>query len=565
MYLQFFGLSEPPFSITPDPGFVYLSAGHREALAHLLFGVGQGAAGGFVQLTGEVGTGKTTLCRCMLQQLPDTTRIALILNPLVTPHELLESICDELGVPVEGPRDSTKSLVDALNRYLLEEHAAGHRVVAIIDEAQNLSPDALEQVRLLTNLETAKHKLLQIVLLGQPELRQLLQRQSLRQLAQRITARYHLMPLSEDETAAYVRHRMRVAGAARNPFRPAALRALHRRSGGVPRLINIIADRALAGAYARENERISARLVHAAADEVQPSETRVRRRAWPAWLAAGSAVVLLAVTILNWGVPWLESRREASATSLAPAATGTVAGPPATAAEPQAGPPPAGALSAVADVVPEPAPQVAPEPEPVMVTPGWLDRQHDQAFAGMAELWDDAGSADAIRAACAGQPRTGYACLRDFGSWARVTQLGLPVLLVLQDRGSRNVILRGFDGGKVLLGAGEDMLALVREQVDPMWLGEYLVAWPQAPDWPKEIRRGQTGTAVDIVLQMAALADPPWQGGRVFDEKFEAWLLDFQRRNGLMADGIIGPKTLLYLIAPGFAEPRLIMAQGTGS
>jgi len=226
LYLQHFGLTEAPFSITPDPAFVYLSAAHREALAHLLYGVGKGGSGGFVQLTGEVGTGKTTICRCLLEQVPEDTLIALILNPLVTPRELLAAICDELGVDIRQAEDSSKKMVDALNHYLLQQYADGKRVVIVIDEAQNLSPEALEQVRLLTNLETAKHKLLQMVLLGQPELRQLLQRQNLRQLAQRITARYHLVPLNEAETVAYIKHRMRVAGARQSRVKKAALKAI---------------------------------------------------------------------------------------------------------------------------------------------------------------------------------------------------------------------------------------------------------------------------------------------------------------------------------------------------
>ena len=248
MYLQFFDLKEAPFSLTPDPAFLYLSVAHRDALAHLLYGVGQGGAGGFVQLTGEVGTGKTTLCRCLMEQVPEKTQVALILNPLVTAQELLATICEELGLEMSGIAHSNKAMVDALNHYLLEQHSQGRRVVVVIDEAQNLSPEALEQVRLLTNLETTKDKLLQMGLLGQPELRQLLQRKNLRQLSQRITARYHLAPLGQDESFAYVRHRMKVAGASRNPFGQSALRALYQHSGGVPRLINSIADRARAGA-----------------------------------------------------------------------------------------------------------------------------------------------------------------------------------------------------------------------------------------------------------------------------------------------------------------------------
>lgn len=569
MYRQYFGLTEEPFSITPDPAFVYLSAAHREALAHLLYGVGEGAAGGFVQLTGEVGTGKTTICRCLLEQLPEKTQVALILNPLLTPCELLATICDELGVPVAGPRDSSKTLVDALNHYLLRQHAACCRVVVIIDEAQNLSPEALEQVRLLTNLETAKHKLLQIVLLGQPELRELLQRRNLRQLAQRVTARYHLMPLAEHETAAYVRHRMQVAGALRNPFRGSALRALHRRSGGVPRLINIIADRALAAAYARDAGRVTARLVHAAANEVQPGESRVSRRRWPALLAAGFGSVLLAVSFLYWGLPRLER------SGALPAGLGgrTAAVPDRTpeirvvsrAAMHDEAPAPVGSDSGevkpdsiVAASGPDHALPEADAASEDELSADWLDRQHDHAFAHLAELWQDPGNADAIRSSCAGERGRGYACLRDQGSWAKVMRLGLPVILVLQDRERRHVILRGLTGQQVLLGFGENARVLDRERLESIWLGEYLVAWPQTPDWPAQIRRGESGEAVDIVLQMASLAEPAWTGGDRFDAGFESWVVEFQRRHGLIADGIIGPKTLLYLMAPAISEPRLL-------
>ena len=271
MYLKHYGLDEAPFSITPDPRFVFLSDRHREALAHLVYGISQGGGGGFVQLTGEVGTGKTTLSRLLLAQLPENTgRPDPESAPAAT--ELLEAVCEELGIDLDaGPqpaRGGGKRLVDALNRYLLQAHADGRRVVLMLDEAQELPVASLEQVRLLTNLETASQKLLQIVLLGQPELRDLLARPDLRQLAQRITARYHLTPLSAAETAAYVRHRLAVAGLARAPFEPAALAALHRRSGGVPRLINIIAERALLIGYGADLERLDAAVVRRAANEV---------------------------------------------------------------------------------------------------------------------------------------------------------------------------------------------------------------------------------------------------------------------------------------------------------
>ena len=267
MYTSFFGLNEKPFAITPDPRYLYLSERHTEALAHLAYGISE--AGGFIQLTGEVGTGKTTVLRSLLQQLPPHCDVALILNPRVTPAEFLLAICDELHVQVpDVAAGSVKALVDVLTHFLLDAHGRSRRIVLMVDEAQNLDADVLEQVRLLTNLETATQKLLQIILIGQPELREVLARPELRQLAQRITGRYHLEALRKKETIAYVRHRARVAGANRDLFTAGALRELYRLSGGVPRIINVIADRALLGAYTREEPLANGALVRRAASEV---------------------------------------------------------------------------------------------------------------------------------------------------------------------------------------------------------------------------------------------------------------------------------------------------------
>lgn len=273
MFLEHFQLREPPYSISPDPRFVFLSERHRDALAHLLYGVGQGSSGGFVQLTGEVGTGKTTLCRLLLEQLPANTRIALILNPMLSPIELLEAIGKELHIPLRGKQGHQKRLIDALNVYLLQAYAEGLRVVLIIDEAQNLSAEALEQIRLLTNLETNTQKLLQIILLGQPELRDLLARKDLRQLSQRITARFHLTPLNKTEAQQYLRHRYAVAGGPQFPFADDAIQALFRYSNGIPRLLNIIADRSLLAAYVHENKVVDAKMVSLAAREILPARS----------------------------------------------------------------------------------------------------------------------------------------------------------------------------------------------------------------------------------------------------------------------------------------------------
>lgn len=297
MYSDFFGLNEKPFSITPDPRYLYMTDRHSDALAHLIYGIRE--SGGFIQLTGEVGTGKTTLIRSLLEQMPEAARLAVILNPNLSAIEFLAAICLELGI--ELPAQHTRSsLIIALNRYLLDAHSQGIRVVLIVDEAQTLDAELLEQVRLLTNLETTKQKLLQIILIGQPELRELLARPDMRQIAQRITGRFHLEPLNGAETRAYVRHRMRVAGAQHEVFSAGAVRRLFRYSGGVPRLINVIADRALLAGYTMDAPAISARIVRRAAAEVFGRSPR--RRWWPRpaiGLIGGVVLIAIALTLLG--------------------------------------------------------------------------------------------------------------------------------------------------------------------------------------------------------------------------------------------------------------------------
>ncbi|MFU8762921.1 MAG: ExeA family protein, partial [Haliea sp.] len=268
MYHQYFGLNEAPFSIAVNPRYLFMSPRHRDALAHLLYGVGAG--GGFILLTGEVGTGKTTINRCLLEQLPPATDVAIILNPALNALELLATVCDELGIRYDGQQPTLKTLTDSLHRFLLQNHADGRKTVLMIDEAQHLDFDVLEQIRLLTNLETNSEKLLQIILIGQPELAQLLQRPELRQLNQRITARYNLAPLSPEETGAYIRHRLQVAGLApgRELFPADVVRGIHRTTRGIPRLINVLCDRILLGAYGRNRPRADRDMLALAAAEV---------------------------------------------------------------------------------------------------------------------------------------------------------------------------------------------------------------------------------------------------------------------------------------------------------
>lgn len=548
MYLRYFGLSEAPFSITPDPAFIFLSARHRDALAHLLYGIGQGGSGGFVQLTGEVGTGKTTLCRCLLEQVPDDTHIALLLNPLVTPRELLAAISEELEIDTRGGDHSARLLVDGLNRFLLDAHGRGERVVVIIDEAQNLSPESLETVRLLTNLETSKEKLLQVVLLGQPELRELLQRRSLRQLAQRITARFHLTPLGPKETPLYVRHRMQVAGAQRNPFRRGAMKALHQRSQGIPRLINIIADRALVAAYVAEKGDVNASMVHAAANEVQLGEQRVRRSRWP-WLAGAAGLAAIAIFLVlnveSLPLPRQEDNRPA---------VGAAAGTAATAAQADSA-----QVSAPATAAPgQPGNNAAPAAAAPVLDTAWLNEQQRHVWRDYATLWHDSAAATAIQAACDGNGTLGYACVREQGSWSKIRRLNLPVVLQLEGDNRSNLLLLGMDAERLLVGDPSQPLTIARRAVDAVWLGSYLAAWPQAPDWPATISRGDSGPAVKTIMEMAARVDLPYHGGQLFDAEFERWLKGFQLRNGLQVDGIVGRNTLLHLMTASIQEPHLL-------
>jgi len=300
MYKDHFRLRETPFSIAPDPRYLYMSEFHREALAHLLYGIE--SDGGFVLLTGEVGAGKTTVCRCLLEQLPDTIDAALILNPKLNSQELLATLCDELGISYPEGAGGIKIFVDMINAHLLDSYAKGRKTILIIDEAQNLSSDVLEQIRLLTNLETNERKLLQIIMLGQPELREKLEHPELKQLAQRITARYHLGPLSRNDIPAYITHRLEVAGAQGTLFPEATIKALYGFSGGIPRLINIVCDRALLGAFVKGQDYVdSAVLIRAARevfgrDEKHARQKKMLQRSVIAFLMLGAIVAFVGVS-----------------------------------------------------------------------------------------------------------------------------------------------------------------------------------------------------------------------------------------------------------------------------
>lgn len=566
MYASFFGLNEKPFSITPDPRYLYLSRRHAEALAHLLYGITD--SGGFIQLTGEVGTGKTTVVRSLLEQLPEHAEVALVLNPRLSPQEFLLTICDELHVPVPD-RGSQKSVVDALNRHLLEAHAAGRRVVLIVDEAQNLSAEVLEQIRLLTNLETAKQKLLQIILIGQPELRDVLARSDLRQLAQRITGRYHLEPLEPDELRAYVRHRLEVAGTRAEIFSPGAMKALHQVSGGVPRLVNVIADRALLGAWSQETTTVSAGLTRKAADEVFGERVRRRTRRSP-----GAAAVLLALAGIAIAVAAgiaTSMYRERMATPRVAAAGEAVGGvverpaadPPA--AEPAA--PAANSTAAMAAVTTadpgaetagaEPAEAAPAEATPAAPSPrladqlaaGALATGTDMAFGALLGRWG-VSYRPASGPACEQAAARGLQCLLQRGTWGEIVALDRPAIIVLTDREGRDhqLVLNRVHDETAELQAGETSVVVPLGELLTLWFGEYLLLWRPEAGNGRVLARNTTGADVLWLRRvLGELRGTPVlpAGAALYDPGLEAAVRDFQRSRRLSVDGIAGAMTLL--------------------
>jgi general secretion pathway protein A len=576
MYTSFFGLTEKPFAITPDPRYLYLSERHAEALAHLLYGINE--AGGFIQLTGEVGTGKTTVVRTLLARLPQNADVAVIMNPRVTPAEFLLTICEELGVAVAPEdRDSVKQMVDALNRRLLEAHAEGRRVIVIVDEAQNLSTDVLEQVRLLTNLETPTQKLLQIILIGQPELRELLARNELRQLAQRITGRYHLSPLAPDETRAYVRHRLRVAGVSTDIFSAGALHEVHRLSSGIPRVINVCCDRALLGAFTRETRKVNAALVRSAAGEVYG-----RRFApvWIGWLAGCAAVLATLVLVFGgWryrdlhapGSPPASARNfqvagatapaadDASMAALASAATGSgtaaapasAAGAPASAAT-SAAASPLGAASAASA-----SPAAAPSPPPpatgslnLLLQANVAATSEASAYRRLFSLWGITMPED--KDPCGQAHRAGLACFDQRGSWAEVHMLNRPAILTLiDDLGHRHhVVLTALTDKTATLVLGDHTEQLPLDDVSRYWFGEFTVVWKPKTKRTRELSVGMSGDEVrwlrrSLKALQGAAVDP--DQGDQFDADLAKQVEDFQREHRLNVDGIAGIRTQMVL------------------
>ena len=514
-----------PFTISPDPAYLYMSQRHQEALGHLLYGTGQ--YGGFVQLTGEVGTGKTTMIRTLLEQrLPDVD-VAMIHNPRQGEQEFVQNTCDELGITYPKRGLTMKVLVDALNEHLLKTHAAGRRTVLIIDEAQNLQPEVLEQVRLLTNLETNKEKLLRIMLVGQPELADLLARPDLRQLAQRITARYHLMPLSENETAEYVRHRLRIAGNEQEIFLPAALREIHRHSGGVPRLINIICDRALLGAYGSNSRVVSGDMAKKAASESMKLATSQSRKNAFINFFSRSEIIFAPMAMILTGVLIYQV--------VADYRTET----------------PASAPAIVAAAAPTPAPESA-TPAPA-ITPQLLQitQPLPMVMSRLIDLWLPNFHLSSDGNFCQSLRSEGLECYKERGRWADLSALNRPAILTLQitDTTEHHVLLRGLTETQAVLDTAMGPQSYSREEIEKLWNGEFLMLWrPEISD--KFIGANSRGDSVIwLRKRLAELKGKPTPKPLFgfFDKGLRNELLKFQIARGLEKSGNVRVRTFIAL------------------
>lgn len=563
MYASFFGLRQPPFSIAPDPRYLFMSERHREALAHLLYGVEGG--GGFVLLTGEIGAGKTTVCRCFLEQVPPRCHVAYIFNPKLTVPELLQTICEEFHLPdiaSAAQAGGVKENIDRLNAHLLRSHAEGHNNVLIIDEAQNLSLEVLEQLRLLTNLETNERKLLQIILIGQPELRDMLERPDMEQLAQRVIARYHLDALSAPETAQYIQHRLKVAGLGRGRlFDKDAMQRIHRWTRGVPRRINLLCDRALLGAYAENQAQVNATIVDKAAAEVFPRLARQRAKAAAnppsARTTADRRTQLILAGLALAGMAgmgaavWLQqqsgdarAQRPVAVTSIA-----TTASVVASAAAPRGG----------ADEERNATPAVRADLISADALMQGALPDENEALRQLMTLWQVPAVGGDV---CANAWRQGLMCHIHSGGLPQVRQLERPVVLRLQASGQRgHALLTGLDTRYAYLQRGDQTVAMPLGTLATLWRGDFVTLWRTPPGYRAKLLQGQRSATVGWVAAQLARLDGqilPADAVTTFDAALEARVQAFQLAQGLAPDGVVGATTLMQLNrTAGVPEPRL--------
>lgn len=520
MYKDFFGFVELPFSIVPNSRYLYLSQRHKEAITHLQAGLGDG--GGFAMLTGEVGTGKTTVAKAMLANLDENTKAGLILNPTFSSRDLLEAICDEFKVsyPEEA---SLKQLNQAIHDYLLRNHKMGWTTLLVIDEAQHLAADVLEQLRLLTNLETDTRKLLKVLLVGQPELQRLLQTTQLRQLAQRITGRYHLLPLDEKETADYITFRLHTAGGDKQLFDRSSTKLIAKYSHGIPRLINLICDKSLNLSYHKGNVVVDKQTVHQACEEVMQFQAEIyqqdqpvrRSFEWPTW---GSAAIGVFAAV---GIGWAVMQKMPSQVST------SIQSNPIQVAQTTSQP-----------VIAEMNEQLTSEQRNMLLE----QTQSNLAVNELYKLW---GYRASVRDnLCLSEPQSTMRCERKMATWPLLVQQNRPVILELNYQGQVGyVLLYAIGNDKVEVLNGSQRLRLPVSWLKPLWQGNIIELW-QAP-LRETLRLDMEGPAIEVLdtLLAQAVNEQPL-GTDIFDAALKERVELFQRWQGIGVDGIAGQRTL---------------------
>jgi general secretion pathway protein A len=537
VYKEYFRLTESPFSIAPDPRFLFMSERHCDAMAHLMYGVK--GEGGIVLLTGEVGTGKTTLCRSLIELLPDGIDVAFVLNPKMNAVELLQTICEEFHIDVAQGAPGIKTYIDALNARLLANHALGRRAILIVDEAQNLSAEVLEQLRLLTNLETNTRKLLQIFLIGQPELQTMLALPEMRQVSQRVVARFVLNHLDASEVSTYVAHRLRIAGSSPLIFPVTLMNEIFRASGGVPRLINLICDRALLVTYAQSKEQVSLPILrHAIREVMPPKQQRISPRAVVAVLA-----VLLAVAAI-----FIYTRLDSASFSLKSTRLARML-------------PSTPEVPVVADIqASQTPPATASTP---LQPPTWQDRNASDrlAYQTLFKLYGVDIDINSETSPCQQAESSGMHCFDAKGGLSDLMQLDQPVLLKLSSAEGMEyeATLTALNHQTATLSVNGSEHQVLLSELAQSWFGLYIAAWRTPPGVNGILAVGQRGTGVIWLRQVLSAIDGIQDDGSdLYDPALEKRVRTFQLADGIQPDGQVGPLTVIRLnVRHGDAVPRL--------